>query len=829
MEQERESILFVRDSLYGPEARSIVLKPPDSLCNMALVIDVAKLPNANGKGGSSSARFQPSDTLPLDTYSLLCKKPVLGCLGLVQVENDLFVGIVTESELVAVIGGATVYRIRRVAFYSVFSSIYDSDVTANSVDPTLSLDDRDPQNQQTQIFNPCQPLIKLLQQGTFYYSHSSDLSRSLQQIAVSGSSTNIFESAEPEFVWNKHILSSLMHLREQELDINERDSLDRSGLLILAIQGFIGLKNLGGGNSLAIISRLSCKKAGTRFLARGVDDDGNVSNFVETELRFYKMNHSAFSFVMVRGSIPLFWEQRGIQVTHRIDISRGHETTAPAVRKHFENLLNRYSAVQVVSLLSLKDESAEKPLADAFQRHVLELRDLRDVVKWMAWDFHANVKVGGYQMVNQDLILQLRKSMDSFSYFCMQDGDPVLLQEGVMRVNCLDCLDRTNFVETAIGRTVLENYLRGIGNASLISSETYSTAILEIWADNGDWLSRIYAGTGALKTSVARKGKVGVLGNITGLIDDAMKSANRFYTSNFLDKSKQQAIDLLLGKLSNRGEILLRNPLFDAVSRVMEDRSQEFTTLERITVWTGTWNVNGKYPNESIGSWLFSSKGSNPVLYVVGIQEMIELTPGQVISIDTEKLRAQWEAILRKEINHHPSGARYVSLKSTHTVALGIFFFVREDWVAEVKDVDYNIKRTGLGGMAGNKGGIGISVRIFDTTLVFIVAHFAAGASNVDDRNRDYMTISRGLRFRSKIIEDHDMIFWIGDFNYRISLPNDELNLSRQKEQAFEEYREGGIGFLPTYKYNNGTNVYDTSEKGRTPSWTDRILFKGRH
>jgi hypothetical protein len=52
---------------------------------------------------------------------------------------------------------------------------------------------------------------------------------------------------------------------------------------------------------------------GTRFNARGFDDDGNVANFVETEqIICYK--HSIYSFVQIRGSVPIFWEQKsGLQ------------------------------------------------------------------------------------------------------------------------------------------------------------------------------------------------------------------------------------------------------------------------------------------------------------------------------------------------------------------------------------------------------------------------------------------------------------------------------------------------------------------------------------
>ena len=40
------------------------------------------------------------------------------------------------------------------------------------------------------------------------------------------------------------------------------------------------------------------------------------------------------------------------------------------------------------------------------------------------------------------------------------------------------------------------------------------------------------------------------------------------------------------------------------------------------------------------------------------------------------------------------------------------------------------------------------------------------------------------------------------------------------------EFQEGEITFQPTYKFDKGTHIYDTSRKQRIPSWTDRILYK---
>lgn len=78
--------------------------------------------------------------------------------------------------------------------------------------------------------------------------------------------------------------------------------------------------------------------------------------------------------------------------------------------------------------------------------------------------------------------------------------------------------------------------------------------------------------------------------------------------------------------------------------------------------------------------------------------------------------------------------------------------------------------------MGGNKGGCAIRLEYSNTRICFVTAHLAAGFSNADERNRDYETISYGLRFqKNRSIEDHDSIIWLGDFNYRIGLGDDKV------------------------------------------------------
>ena len=71
-----------------------------------------------------------------------------------------------------------------------------------------------------------------------------------------------------------------------------------------------------------------------------------------------------------------------------------------------------------------------------------------------------------------------------------------------MRTNCLDCLDRTNRVQTFLGIDTLHKMLEimGVANNGVIVHR-FTVKLEEMWKDNGNRISNIYAGTGALQGS----------------------------------------------------------------------------------------------------------------------------------------------------------------------------------------------------------------------------------------------------------------------------------------------------------------------------------------
>ncbi|KAI4888785.1 hypothetical protein NFI96_028289 [Prochilodus magdalenae] len=304
---------------------------------------------------------------------------------------------------------------------------------------------------------------------------------------------------------------------------------------------------------------------------------------------------------------------------------------------------------------------------------------------------------------------------------------------------------------------------------------------------------------------------------------------------------------------------------FPASPRVLLGMCQnhhKYTRPKKIRVSVGTWNVNGgkqfrsiAYRNQTLNDWLLDApkiagypefqdnKVHPPDIFAIGFEEMVELNAGNIVSASTTNQKL-WAAELQKNISRDN---KYVLLASEQLVGVCLFVFIRPQHAPFIRDVAVDTVKTGMGGATGNKGGVAIRMLFHTTSICFVCSHFAAGQSQVKERNDDYAEIARKLSFpMGRLLYSHDYVFWCGDFNYRINLPNEEVKeLIRQQNldaliagdqlveqknagMVFRGFIEGKLDFAPTYKYDLFSDDYDTSEKCRTPAWTDRVLWKRR-
>jgi len=142
----------------------------------------------------------------------------------------------------------------------------------------------------------------------------------------------------------------------------------------------------------------------------------------------------------------------------------------------------------------------------------------------------------------------------------------------------------------------------------------------------------------------------------------------------------------------------------------------------------------------------------------VGFQEIVELSAQQIMNSDPTRKQA-WERAIKKNLNGHAQrigGEKYVLLRSGQLVGAALCIFVKVSVLSKIKNVEGSVKKTGMSGIAGNKGAVAIRMEYANTQVCFVTAHLAAGFANYEERNRDYATIHHGLRFqRNRSIDDH--------------------------------------------------------------------------
>jgi len=319
----------------------------------------------------------------------------------------------------------------------------------------------------------------------------------------------------------------------------------------------------------------------------------------------------------------------------------------------------------------------------------------------------------------------------------------------------------------------------------------------------------------------------------------------------------------------------------------MQARDAAFCDFEQIKALVMTWNAGASTPNSlrysegDAGFFqnLLQSSGS-PDILVFGFQELVDLedktaTAKRFLKVkkkegsDQERMSHQyrdWRDFLVRSLDDYMAGELYQLLQTAHLVGLFTCIFVKADLRDRIRNLSSAEVKRGMGGLHGNKGAIAVRFTLDDSSLCFVNCHLAAGQSQATHRHNDVAAILEAGAFAAErdpaarldsfvgggdgtMILDHELCVLNGDLNYRIDtmsrdtvvtavkagnlaklLERDQLLVARRRNPAFRlrAFDELPITFAPTYKYDVGTDTYDSSEKKRSPAWCDRLLFRGR-
>jgi hypothetical protein len=333
---------------------------------------------------------------------------------------------------------------------------------------------------------------------------------------------------------------------------------------------------------------------------------------------------------------------------------------------------------------------------------------------------------------------------------------------------------------------------------------------LKLWEENGVQLSTQYAGAASSKSKYTRKEQTTV-GFLSGVFDAAKTTTQRLYANTFLDTARQLAMDAVLGKGVDPNAAK-RDAAYNAELR---KRIDQFSSVTDRYVMVATWNVNGQEPsNEDITPWLLpntSASAPAPDVYVIGFQEIVDLTAQNVLYVTDQTNSFAWERHIQKVVTERTADG-YVLIKTRQLVGVLLMVYVRKAIVGDVRSLGVNMVKLGYGGMTGNKGAIGVRLELGATSLCFVCAHLAAGQKNVDERNQNWNDAQQTLKFGRRnqwSVDSHDLSIWLGDFNYRIDVERedvidavkkgdykpliaaDQLQQERAAGRAFTGYHEG--------------------------------------
>ncbi|TKC44094.1 hypothetical protein EI555_008134 [Monodon monoceros] len=475
-----------------------------------------------------------------------------GVVGFVRFLEGYYIVLITKRRKMADIGGHAIYKIEDT------NMIYIP-------------------NDSVRITHPDEArYLRIFQNvdlsSNFYFSYSYDLSRSLQYnltvlrmplemlksetTQTRQESFDIFEDeglitqggsgvfgicSEPymKYVWNGELLDII------------KNTVHRDWLLYI-IHGFCGQSKLliyGRPVYVTLIARRSSKFAGTRFLKRGANCEGDVANEVETEQILCDASVMSFtagsysSYVQVRGSVPLYWSQDISTMMPKPPITLDQaDPFAHVAALHFDQMLQRFgSPIIILNLVKEREKRKhERILSEELVAAVTYLNQFlppEHTIIYIPWDMAKYTKSKLCNVL--DRLNVIAESVVKKTGFFVNRPDsycsilrPDEKYTGVLRTNCVDCLDRTNTAQFMVGKCALAYQLYSLGLIDKPNLQFDTDAVRlfeELYEDHGDTLSLQYGGSQLVhRVKTYRK-----IAPWTQHSKDIMQTLSRYYSNAF--------------------------------------------------------------------------------------------------------------------------------------------------------------------------------------------------------------------------------------------------------------------------------------------------------
>ncbi|CAN8259399.1 unnamed protein product [Cochlearia groenlandica] len=432
----------------------------------------------------------------------------------------------------------------------------------------------------------------------FFFSYSYHIMHSLQRNLSNNAEGHTYY--ESMFVWNEYLTRRIRN--------NAKDCMWTVALVygfFKQVKLSVSEKNF----RLTLIARRSRHYAGTRYLKRGVNEKGRVANDVETEQIVYEDAQDGSpvrisSVVQNRGSIPLFWSQETSRLNIKPDIIlSAKDSSFEATKLHFENLAKRYgNPIIILNLIKTRERRPRETILRAEFANAIRFINKglskEERLRPLHWDLHkhsrkkgtnvlailgtlatyalnltgifycqltTDLRADGFQNQNpstmengecsNDIPSKDETASNLAAENCNEDKDAkedpqkeaTMIQKGVLRTNCIDCLDRTNVAQYVYGLVAFGRQLHALRltESTTIGLENpLAEDLMGIYETMGDTLALQYGGSAAHnKIFCERRGQW----KAATQSQELFRTLQRYYSNAYMDAEKQDAINLFLG------------------------------------------------------------------------------------------------------------------------------------------------------------------------------------------------------------------------------------------------------------------------------------------
>ncbi|PON62552.1 Phosphoinositide phosphatase SACs [Trema orientale] len=510
-----------------------------------------------------------------------------GIIGFVRFLGPYYMLVITKRRKLGTICGHTIYGVSK----SMMIPIPNSTVRSNL-----------PYSKDENRYKKLLCTVDLTKD--FYYSYSYHIMHSLQRnLNNRKAGQSLYESM---FVWNEYLTRGIRNdlnntlwtvalvygfFKQVDLSVSGRDF--KFTLIARRSRHYAGTRYL---------------KRGVNEKGRVANDVETEQIVIENAPEGCPTQIS--SVVQIRGSIPLFWSQETSRINIKPDIILSKkDLNYEATRLHFENLVKRYgNPIIILNLIKMREKKPRETILRAEFANAVRFinRSLtkENHLRFYQWDLHRHSRNKGkatsvlvqlanmaacalnltgifYCSVGPNLrplefsdvpSFEIKESDDCSSENLSSRNDiaenletkicngscnvdasrnyhdkPLMFQKGVLRTNCIDCLDRTNVAQYACGLVALGSqlYTLGFRESPIINlDEPLADELMSIYETMGDTLAFQYGGSAAHnKIFSERRGQWKPATQSQELI----RTLQRYCNNAYWDRDKQDAINVFLG------------------------------------------------------------------------------------------------------------------------------------------------------------------------------------------------------------------------------------------------------------------------------------------